>query len=135
MDGVRPLGYLAFEDDSGNADFVRPADMENVLSTKSIRLVFLPACQSSVVGGESLFGGVGPGLIRAGMPAVVAMQFSMPVNAAITFAQSFYKTLAQGETVARAVAQGRRRLFRDETWYIPTLYLRSQDDEGRLFGT
>ena len=57
----------------------------------------------------------------------------MPVNAAITFAQSFYKTLAQGETVARAVAQGRRRLFRDETWYIPTLYLRSQDDEGRLF--
>lgn len=41
---------------------------------------------------------------------------------------------AQGETVARAVAQGRRRLFRDDTWYIPALYLRSQDDEGRLFG-
>ena len=57
-----------------------------------------------------------------------------PVDAAITFAQSFYKSLAQGETVARAVAQGRRRLFRDDTWYIPALYLRSQDDEGRLFG-
>jgi len=134
LDGIRPLGYLAFENDSGNADFVRPEDMGNVLRTKSVRLVFLSACQSSVVGGESLFGGLGPGLIGAGVPAVVAMQFSVPVDAAITFARSFYKTLARGETVARAVAHGRQRVFRDETWYIPTLYLRSQDDEGRLFG-
>jgi len=134
LDGVQPLGYLAFEDESGNADLVSTAEMENLLFTRDIRLAFLSACQTSVVGGASLFGGLGPGLIRAGVPAVVAMQFSVPVDAAIKFAQSFYQALAQGETVARAVAQGRKRLFRDETWYIPTLYLRSQDDEGRLFG-
>ena len=134
LDDVQPLGYLAFVDDSGNADLISTAEMENLLFTKDIRLAFLSACQTSVVGGGSLFGGLGPGLIRAGVPAVVAMQFSVPVNNAIMFAQSFYRTLAQGETVARAVAQGRKRLFRDDTWYIPTLYLRSQDDEGRLFG-
>jgi CHAT domain-containing protein len=72
-------------------------------------------------------------LIRAGVPAVVAMQLSVPVKAAISFAQGFYTALAQGETVPRAVAQGRQRLFRGKTFFIPTLYLRSTDDEGRLF--
>jgi hypothetical protein len=61
------------------------------------------------------------------------MQFSVPVEAAVSFARGFYVALAQAETVPRAVAQGRRRLFRDQTWFIPTLYLRSTDDEGKLF--
>jgi hypothetical protein len=130
---VPPLGYLAFEDDAGKADMVSTADMENLLLNSQTRLVFLSTCQSSVVRGESMFGGLGPGLIRAGVPAVVAMQFSMPVKAAVDFAASFYKALTRGETISRAVAQGRRRLFRDSTWFIPTLYLRSQDDEGYLF--
>jgi hypothetical protein len=67
------------------------------------------------------------------VPAVMAMQFSVPVEAAVDFASAFYTGLAQGKTVPRAVAQGRRRLFRDKGWFIPTLYLRSTDDEGRLF--
>lgn len=133
LDDVQPLGYLAFEDGVGNVDLVRPSDMENALLTKRVRLVYLSACQSSVVGGGSLFGGLGPGLIQAGVPAVVAMQFSVPVADAITFAQAFYEKLALGQSVARAVAHGRKRLFRNDTWYIPTLYLRSQDDEGCLF--
>jgi CHAT domain-containing protein len=95
--------------------------------------MLLSACQSAVVHGRSLFGGLGPGLIRAGIPAVVAMQLSVPVEAAVSFAKGFYTALAQAETVPRGVAQGRRRLFRDRTWFIPTLYLRSTDDEGRLF--
>jgi hypothetical protein len=61
------------------------------------------------------------------------MQLTIPVEAAISFARGFYTSLAQGEAVPRAVAQGRRRLFRDQAWFIPTLYLRSIDEEGRLF--
>ena len=133
LDDVPPLGYLAFEDRSGNADYVSTVDMENLLVTSEVRLVVLSACQGSIVRDESLFGGLGPGLIRAGVPAVVAMQFSVPVKAAISFAEGFYGALARGETVSRAVAQGRRKLFRGKTWFIPTLYLRSQDDEGHLF--
>ena len=129
---VSPQGYLAFEKDR-TADYVSTEDMENLLVTSKIRLVFLSACQSGVVQGESLFGGLGPGLIRAGVPAVAAMQFSVPVEDAIGFVTGFYTALAHGETVPRAVAQGRRRLFRSKTWFIPTLYLRSTDDEGRLF--
>jgi hypothetical protein len=133
LDGVRPLGYLAFEGRDGNADYVSTEAMGNLLLRSKVRLVFLSACQSGVVRGESLFGGLGPGLILAGVPAVVAMQFSVPVDAAVDFAKGFYTALAQGETVPRAVAEGRMGLFRSKTWYIPTLYLRSTDDEGRLF--
>ncbi len=130
---VAPLGYLAFEDDDEEVDYVSTSDMENLLLNTEVRLVLLSACQSAVVRGDSLFGGLAPGLIRAGVPAVVAMQFSVPVKAAVSFATSFYKALAKGETVSRAVARGRRRLFRAKTWFMPTLYLRSTDDEGRLF--
>lgn len=130
---VPPQGYLAFEGKAGKADFVGADDMENLLLHSQVRLMFLSACQSGVVGGHSLFGGVGPGLIRAGVPAVVAMQFSVPVQSTVSFAESFYTALARGETVPHAVAQGRRRLFRNGDWYIPTLYLRSRDDEGRIF--
>jgi hypothetical protein len=134
LDDVGPQGYLAFEDGRGKADFVSTEDMENLLLNSQVRLMFLSACQTGVVRGESLFGGLGPGLIRAGVPAVVAMQFSVPISATISFAESFYTALARGETVSRAVAQGRRRLFRSNTWFIPTLYLRSQDDEGHILG-
>jgi hypothetical protein len=133
LDDVTPLGYLAFEDESGNADYVSTEAMENLLLGGEVRLMLLSACQSAVVQGQSLFGGLGPGLIRAGVPAVLAMQLSMPVEAAVSFARGFYTALAQAEAVPRGVAQGRRRLFRDQTWFIPTLYLRSTDDEGKLF--
>jgi hypothetical protein len=135
LDEISPRGYLAFEDSAGNADFVSTTDMENLLLNSQVRLIFLSACQTSTVSGISLFGGLGPGLIRAGVPAVVAMQFSVPARTTIRFAESFYRALARGETISRAVAQGRRRLFRESTWFIPTLYLRSQDDEGRVFAT
>jgi len=133
LDDVPPQGYLAFENSAGDADYVSTEEMENLLLGSEVRLVLLSACQSAVVQGESLFGGLAPGLIRAGVPAIVAMQFSVPVKAAIEFAKGFYGALARGESVPRAVALGRRRLFRSKTWFIPTLYLRSTDDEGRLF--
>lgn len=133
LGGAPPLGYLAFEDAAGKTDYVSTADLENVLFGRSVRLAVLSACQSGTVRGGSLFGGLGPGLIRAGVPAVVAMQFSVPVPDAIGFATGFYSALARAETIPGAVAQGRRRLFRPGTWFMPALYLRSEDDEHRLF--
>lgn len=133
LDDVPPQGYLAFEDEFGDVDYVSTEAMENVLLGSEVRLMLLSACQSAVVQGESLFSGLGPRLIRAGVPAVVAMQFSVLVEDAISFARDFYSAIALGETISRAVAQGRRRLFREGAWFVPTLYLRSTDDEGRLF--
>jgi hypothetical protein len=130
---VSSRGFLAFEDSAGRADFVSTEAMENIVLTSQVRLAFLSACQSSAIHGASIFGGIGPGFVRAGVPSVVAMQFSVPVHAAVRFAQGFYSALTRGQPLPRAVALGRQRIFRDGDWFIPTLYLRSSDDEGRLF--
>lgn len=133
LEGIEPLGYLAFEERDGRVDYVNTEAMENLLVRSEVRLTFLSACQSAVVRGRSLFGGLGPGLIGAGVPSVVAMQFPVSVEAATEFARGFYKALARFETVPRAVAEGRMGLFRSGVWYVPVLYLRSTDEEGRLF--
>ena len=120
LEDVSPQGYLAFEDGSRFRQIsFSTTDLENLLLNNQVRLIFLSACQTGFVPGGSLFGGLGSGLkIRAGVPAVVAMQFSVPVQATIQFAVTLTQPW-RGETGLRVVAQGRRRLFRDGTWFIP----------------
>jgi serine/threonine-protein phosphatase 6 regulatory ankyrin repeat subunit B len=133
---VEPMGYIVFQNQEGKARFVKTKAMENILLGCNVKLVVLSACQSSVVQGKSVFSGVGPGLIHAGVPAVLAMQFSIPVDAAVHFAGGFYRALAKGDTINRAVALGRRQLWdREEyecAWFIPTLYLRCKQDNPVL---
>lgn len=130
---VPPLGYLAFEKEgTRNADWVDSKALENLLYPSTVRVAVLSACRSGEVRGETLFGGVGPALIQAGVPAVVAMQVPVTVQAATRFMRGFYGALARFESLPAAVTSGRRRLFRGREWFIPALYLRSQDDEGQL---
>jgi hypothetical protein len=60
------------------------------------------------------------------------------------FAEGFYEVLAEKGTLVRAMDEGRQKLCdmnmpgepgKWKTWYLPTLYLRTMDDdkEGHLF--
>jgi hypothetical protein len=135
LEGVPPLGYLAFEhnDESREVDWVDSRALEHILFNSAVRVAVLSACRGSEARGETLFGGTGPALIQAGVSAVVAMQVPITVPATVKFMQGFYGALARFESLPAAMTSGRRRLFRSQEWFIPTLYLRSQDDEGRLF--
>ena len=79
-----------------------------------------------------LFGGIAPALIQSGIPAVVATQLPISTDVAVKFMQGFYGALARFESVPAAVNAGRVRVLRSREWFIPTLYLRSRDDEGYL---
>lgn len=131
---VVPLGYLAFErgDGTRRADWV-DSNALGILYDSAVRVAVLSACRSGEVRGETLFGGVGPALIQAGVPAVVGMQVPISVSAASRFARGFYGALARFKPLSAAMTSGRRRLFRGREWFIPALYLRSRDDEGQLF--
>jgi len=128
-------GCLAFERSASSrqSHLVSAQELGTVLSGRQIRLFVASACQSATVGGLSVFSSVGPRLILAGVPAVVAMQFSLPMDSSVDFAGQFYAALARGESIAAATAAGRRLLFSKGTWHIPTVYLRNQDGEGFLF--
>lgn len=133
LEAVAPQGYLAFERPDGGTHLVGSERLGALLYNSPVRLALLSACWSGAVGGETLFGGVGPALLQAGVPAVVATQLPIGVEAAVRFAQGFYKALGRFETLPAAVDAGRLRLLDTDEWFIPVLYLRSTDDEGRLF--
>jgi len=123
---------LCFEDEDGRCD---PVDTEalHVALYNQVALVVLNACLSSQITGASVFSGLAPALIEAGIPAVVGMQFSLSDDAAACFIGPFYSALARFEPLTRALTHARKRLWRKSAWYIPTLYLRSQDKVGQLF--
>ncbi len=128
-------GCLAFEDGSAAraADLVAAEELAATLAGRGVLLFVASACQSAMVGGASVFASVGPRLILAGLPASVAMQFSLETGPATHFTAEFYAALARGDSIAAAASAGRGILFRDGGWYVPAVYLRSRDGEGFLF--
>ncbi len=98
-------------------------------------LVFLAACESARrdESTEHPFVGLGPKLIQAGVPAVVAMQDVVPMELARKLTGDFYRNLLAHGTVDQALNQARLLLFdREETdWSIPVLFMRLKS--GRLF--
>lgn len=135
LDGP-PQGYLAFEERNKRPHWVSSRELSNALADAGVRLAVLTACKSAAVGGQSVFSGMAPALIQTGIPAVVAMQFSVTADAAKEFTRIFYLALAEAQPLTTAVGQARAALFADETaWYRPVLYLRTDERnaEGRLF--
>jgi hypothetical protein len=133
--GFSGEGMLCFEDTGGTTDAVSGTRLGEVLAGTDVRLVVLSACQSGMLGGTSVFNSVGPALIRARVPAVVAMQYTIPIGATVAFAREFYASLARGESVSAAVADGRKEMVHKgfAAWFFPALYLRAASGEGYLF--
>ena len=101
---------------------------------RSLRMAVFNACEGARNSREDVFSGIATGLIRHGVPAVVAMQFEITDRAAITFAHGFYSAIASGYPVDMAVAEARTAILvqpNDIEWATPVLYMRSAD--GNLF--
>jgi len=101
---------------------------------RSLRLAVLNSCEGARNSKTDPFAGVATTLIRQGIPAIVAMQFEITDDAAITFAGEFYAALARGFPVDAAVAEGRKAIYlrpNDVEWGTPVLYTRAPD--GVLF--
>jgi hypothetical protein len=106
------------------------------LSGRGVRLAVLNACEGARRDPVNAWTGVAPALIRAGIPAVVGMQYTVSVADAAAFNTNFYRALAAGQSVDAAVTDGRLAILnrsRDyvRDWGIPVLYLRAE--EGVLF--
>lgn len=130
---VQEQGYLAFEKATQDVDWISSETLGNLFYNRALRLVVLSACWSSRVRGDTLFGGTAAALIQTGVPALLSMQLPISVDIAVTFMQGFYRALARFESLPAAVNAGRSRIMRSREWFIPTLYLRSQDHEGHLY--
>jgi len=131
---IEGIGHLCFENNDETTDHISADAFAQVLEGSGVRLAILSACQSGMVKGGGIFNSVAPRLIRSKVPAVIAMQFTIPIGATVTFAEAFYRAIGRGESVSSAVAQGRSAISSVfSAWYYPVLYLRVADGEGYLF--
>ncbi len=103
---------------------------------QGLRLVVLGACESGL-SGDTRWAGLAQALVRAGVPAVVAMQDRVTEKTLHTFSRVFYTALAGGQPYDVAMNVARQGLVLDtETpgaWLLPALYMRAGD--GRLVAT
>ncbi len=129
-------GILFFQHADGRESEFTAREIAEVLRySETIRLVLLAACRTAQADwqtGTSPFLTVAGALYRAGMPAVVAMRYTVSTPAVGRFSAELYAALAAGDPVDAAMAEARAAL-EDKTfeWATPVLFLNAKD--GRIF--
>ena len=129
-------GYIVMTDDHYRPMEIPARKLYRLLEGfGSLRLAVLNCCYSARATSSDAFASPGAALVRAGVPAVVAMQYPISDQAAIELASGFYGSLADGFPVDTALTQARILVsFRsDFEWGVPVLYMRSPN--GQLFST
>lgn len=106
-DGQRGKGALVLEDEQGGIQQLDAPTLRQIVARRGIRLVFLNSCESGRGGDADFNRGVAPALLAAGVPSVVANQFSVLDTAATAFARHFYWSLAIGTPVGDAAREAR----------------------------
>lgn len=126
---------LVLEDSEGRSRAVSGQNLGTLLNDhRSLRLAILNACEGARASRTDPFAGAAQSLLQQGLPAVIAMQFEITDDAAVTFAHEFYSALADGLPVDAALAEARRAIFASGNpleWGTPVLYMRAPD--GRIF--
>ncbi|MFN0112443.1 MAG: CHAT domain-containing protein [Blastocatellia bacterium] len=136
---ARKATLLVFEDDEGKSVKVSDDQIVSYLVHREPlpRLVFLSACDTTKFDerNPSPFTGLGPKLVAAGFPAVVAMQDEVPMTLARELVENFYKNLLSEGVIDLALNRSRLFTFEQDnlldSWTIPVLFMRTP--RGRLF--
>ncbi len=102
------------------------------LGKNNLGLVILNSCKGTVVSSNQAFAGTAPNLVQKGIPAVVAMQYSILDSTAKLFADEFYRTLALGYPVDEAIQETRNAISVEvgldkRDFATPVLYMRAKD--------
>ena len=126
-------GSIALIDHDSKAQLLDDERFANLfLGYESLGLAVLNSCQGATVSDLQIFTGIAPHLVRRGIPAVVAMQYSIYDTTAKLFADEFYRTLALGWPVDAAIQTTRNAISIEigldrRDFATPVLYMRAKD--------
>lgn len=143
--------FVVLENEAREFELISALDFRNGVTVgNELRLIALATCVSAAPGQTPLpatevdqqfqetgrvYRSLASNLVAAGIPAVIAMQKNMPIDAAQVFTQRFYGDLARSGRVDMAMAATRHDLYTAApdswTWGIPVLIMGQQD--GKLF--
>jgi hypothetical protein len=132
-------GHLLLNGHQGQMRWVDENSFASILKNHAaLKLIVLNACQGATVSGTQAFVGIAPRIIKAGIPAVIAMQYPIYDTAAVVFASELYYSLFRGPNTGRidwAMVHARNALLREfpgeREIAAPVLYMRAP--EGVLF--
>jgi CHAT domain len=137
--GSTEMGYIVLVGDNGKERLFSSTNLALILRGRDVRLVVLGACEGGRRDGVNAWTGVVPALTRAGIPAVIGMQYKIADTNAITFSRNFYRALAAHQSIDEALTAGRLAILTGSSeevefdWGVPVLYLRADEEEGILF--
>ncbi|MEZ4769797.1 MAG: CHAT domain-containing protein [Caldilineales bacterium] len=135
MDEASLEGCLLFESNRGDGLCRWSArELATVLAERQVRLFIASACQSGAVKGATVFNSIGPRLLLAGIPAVVAMQFSVPVDSTVVFSSEFYAALAPANG-GRSHQRRPPDPGQPRPWHIPALYCAAATAQAICFAS
>ncbi len=127
-------GVLVLEDRNKKGHLVSGQYLGAILYDQTtLQLVLLNSCSGGRTSVTDPFAGVGQSLLQKGIPAVIAMQFEITDEAAITFSHEFYAALVDGYSIDAAVAEARKMIYAEANqleWATPVLY--TSIDSGSL---
>lgn len=137
FDQLSGAGSLLFEDEQGAGELVSGEVLGMLLRNHdALRLAVINACEGARLSRTDSYAGIAQILLqRARIPAVIAMQFEIMDDAAITFARRFYGALSNGYPVDAALSEARLAIFiagNKVEWATPVLYMRAGDGRMRL---
>ena len=132
-------GSLALVDDKSNQTWL--VDDERFASMflgadDHLGLVSLATCESAKSDSPQGFLGIAPRIVQRGVPAVIAMQYSVFIKTAQIFLEDFYTSLAASKPLDWAVQAARNAISQDlgldnREFATPVLFMRAKD--GRVF--
>jgi CHAT domain len=130
FDDSSKTGMLAFENprSKGTVPVSGESLARELSEENTIRLVVMNACQGARQDNKDPFAGVASSIVARGLPAVVAMQFSISDEASRIFSQAFYRALSEGYPIETALTEARRAIsssIDNLEWATPVLYLRA----------
>jgi len=110
IEDVQALGHFAFEDERGTSDLRSSAEISGLIAGSGVNCVFFSGCETGKAPEVAALGGVCQGLVAAGVPIAIGWAASIADDIAILLAAGFYKTLAAGQPVDRALLLGRQTI-------------------------
>jgi formylglycine-generating enzyme required for sulfatase activity len=94
-------------------------------------LVVLASCQSAGGQNGSAWRALGPRLVDAGVPAVLAMQGNFSMASEAEFMPRFFQSLREHGEADRALSFARSFIIDNHDWWMPALFSRMRDN--RIF--
>jgi len=141
------IGHGAFDEKNGEGILVMAdSDCKTMLvdserlrylvkGRSRLALIVLNSCLGTLGDDGQPFSSVAAGLVKSGIPAVIAMQFEISDESARVIAETFYTSLALNMPVDAALTEARLKIFLSDKnnleWATPILYMQVPD--GQLF--